>query len=474
MAELLERDELLAQLEELRRAGGHLVFVGGEAGAGKSSLLRAFARRAGGRVLVGGCESLTTPTPYGPLLDLGLDVTAAGEPRLVAHALLDRLREPTTLVLEDVHWADEATLDVLRVLGRRIEASPSLVVATYRDDEAVGEHPLRVVLGELATAPAVARVAVPRLTEDGVRQLALPFGVDAAELHRLTLGNAFYVTEALAAGAATLPETVRDAVLARVARLSPTARRLIDAVSVVPTAAELWLLEAIAADALSAADECLRAGVLRPEPAALAFRHELARLAVESALSPHRRRELHAATLHALARPPSGTPSSARLAHHAEAAGDAAAVLEHATAAAREAAARGARREATRQYARSARAYWRSRAHCRRTGDASSTRQRWTRSRGLRAAPPAPRASRITRRPPATRQPCSSTRRRLRARRRPGVHVGRRRASTPARCGTVATSLPTSGSRCSSRSPRSPLRPASTSRRRRRWRRRSS
>jgi len=354
-ADLFERDALLARLDDARREGGRLVFVGGEAGVGKTSLLRAFSERSEGRVLWGSCENLTTPTPYGPLLDIDLDLAAAGEPRLAARALLALLDEPATLVLEDVHWADEATLDVLRVVGRRVDASPSVVVATFRDDEAVGTHPLRTLLGELATAPGVVRLSVPRLSADAVRQLAAPHGVDPVELHRLTLGNAFYVTEVLAAAPAALPDTVRDAVLARAARLSPVARRLLDAVALVPAAAELWLLEAVAPEELTAADECLDGGVLRAEGDTLAFRHELARLAVEAVLPPHRRRALHAAILRALAGPAVGVPSPSRLAHHAEGAGDAAAVLAHAVAAAREAASRGAQREAAAQYARAVR-----------------------------------------------------------------------------------------------------------------------
>ena len=299
MAELLERAELLARLDELRAVGGRLVFVGGEAGVGKTALLRAFAERSGGRVLRGACENLTTPTPYAPLLDLDLDV-GSREPRLVARALLDLLGEPSVLLVEDVHWADEATLDVLRVLGRRVERSPSLVVATFRDDEAVGEHPLRAVLGELATAPGVVRLSVPRLSEDAVRRLAEPHAVDPVELHRLTLGNAFYVTEVLASAPVALPETVRDAVLARVMLLAEPARRLLDVVALVPRRAELSLLEAVPSADVAALDEALAAGVLVGGDGSVAFRHELARLAVASAVPPHRARTLHREILHAL------------------------------------------------------------------------------------------------------------------------------------------------------------------------------
>ena len=353
MAELLERDGLLARLAAARHEGGRLVFVGGEAGAGKTSLVRAFAAEEE-HVLQGACENLTTPTPLGPLLDVG-DVAAAGEPRLVARALLDELRPGGLLVLEDLHWADQATLDVLRVLGRRIDTTRALVLATYREDEVTAEHPLRVVLGELASASSVERLGVPPLSLEAVRSLAEPAGVDGNALHRLTRGNAFYVTEVLATGGTELPATVRDAALARAAVLGAPARRLLDVAALVPARAELWLLESVTAAELEHLDECLSSGMLRAEGDAVAFRHELGRLALESAVPPQRRRALHSALMRALASPPSGQPDAARVAHHADEAGDTAWVLEYAPAAARRAAETGSHREAAAQYARALR-----------------------------------------------------------------------------------------------------------------------
>jgi DNA-binding CsgD family transcriptional regulator len=350
VSDLLERDDLLARLGSLRADGGRLVFVGGEAGVGKTSLVRAFATGASAPVLWGFCENLTTPTPLAPFLDVG-DVASSGEPRVVARALLDALRSTTVLVVEDVHWGDQATLDVLRVLGRRIDSTPSLVLATYRDDEVTARHPFRAVLGELASAPGVLRLTVPRLSLDAVRELAAPYGADGDAIHRLTQGNAFYVTEILAAGGEQLPETVRDAVLARIALLGEAARRLLEVVAMVPARTELWLLEEVAAAELEQLDACLASGVLRADGDAVAFRHELARLAVAEDVPPYRRRALHAAILRALL--PTG--DSSRLAHHAEEAGDGAAVLEHARAAGRRAAQAFAHREAAAQYARALR-----------------------------------------------------------------------------------------------------------------------
>ena len=370
--ELLERERELAVLAEALAGvdageGGALVLVHGEAGVGKTTLLRDFsqehAERA--RVLWGACEALFTPRPLGPFLDIAdeaggelRDLVAAGAlPHEIASALARELDDRSTaiLVLEDLHWADEATLDVLRLLGRRVERLRALVVATYRSDELARTHPLRVVLGDLATSLRAVRLQLEPLSPEAVAELARPYGVDPEDLYAKTAGNPFFVTEALAGDRAAVPATVRDAVLARAARLSPQARDLLDAVAVVPPRGEPWLLEAIAGDAAAALDECLASGMLRLDHHAASFRHELARLAVEDSIDPQRQVELHRSALQALRAPPSGRPDLARLAHHAEAADDAAAVLELAPRAAEQAAALGAHREAAAQYARALR-----------------------------------------------------------------------------------------------------------------------
>ena len=188
---------------------------------------------------------------------------------------------------------------------------------------------------------------------DAVRILAAPWGVDARRLFETTGGNPFFVTEALAATGVELPDTVRGAVLARAARLSPPARALLEAAAVVPSRIELWLLDAVAD--LSALDECLNSGMLRPGDGVLEFRHELARLAIEVAISPHRRVALHLAVLGALASSARGPVDPARLSHHAAAASDVDAVLRYAPEAGERAAALCAHREAAEQFAKALR-----------------------------------------------------------------------------------------------------------------------
>jgi DNA-binding CsgD family transcriptional regulator/tetratricopeptide (TPR) repeat protein len=367
---LLERDSHVDALDgwlaESIGGQGRLVLISGEAGIGKTALVRRFAEgHADSALLWGACDSLRTPRPLGPLVDIAAAtggslhelVESGGKAHIVFASFRDELkaRRPAIAVFEDVHWADEATLDVLRLLGRRAESTQGLVIATYRDDELEPTHPVRVAFGELMRAEGVRRIELPALSAKAVAELAASHEVDAEELYRMTGGNPFFVTEVLAAAAAGVPPTVRDAVLARASRLSAPAQTILEAVAITPPRCELWLLDALAPPDEAALNEALASGMLDAGRQTVAFRHELARLAIEGAIGPRRRLALHGKALKALQDPPNGRPDPVRLAHHAEAAGDGQAVLEFAPSAAEGAAELGAHREAAAQYARALR-----------------------------------------------------------------------------------------------------------------------
>src|SRR6185295_12911636 len=214
-SELLEREGELSvlgdSLDAVRTSSrGRLVLVSGEAGVGKTALLRRFCdeRSGGAHVQWGVCDALFTPRPLGPFMDIadsaGGDlaevVEAGGGAFEVAAALMGELRKrpPTIVVLEDVHWADDATLDVLRLLGRRLASLPAMVLVSYRQTELGRFHPLRQVLGELGSESATVRVRLAPLSEDAVTRLAEAHGLDGAALHERTGGNPFFVTEVLA------------------------------------------------------------------------------------------------------------------------------------------------------------------------------------------------------------------------------------------------------------------------------------
>ncbi len=339
--ELLERDRYLADLahwlQDAAQCSGLVALIGGEAGVGKTALLRQFAAQQRGiRVLWGGCDDLFTPRPLAPLYDIAQQAEgallaaincASNREALFTAVLRDLQREPTWVVLEDMHWADEATLDLLKYLGRRVSQTRALITVTYRDDEVGLRHPLRFVIGELPRA-STRRMSLSPLSEAAVTKLAKSAGLVAKGIYAITGGNPLFVTEVLAAPTDNVPATVRDAVLARALKLSPAARDIAELVCVVPGRAEAWLLEqTVSADAASI-ESCLSIGMVASEDGALGYRHELVRRAYEDSLPLPRKRDLHARVLAALAQRPGVSP--ALLAHHASSARDFEAVMRFA------------------------------------------------------------------------------------------------------------------------------------------------
>ena len=362
--DLLEREDFFQQLQEtlaeVIHGSGRVALISGEAGIGKTSLVEQLLETGKDqcRVLWGGCDALFTPRPLGPLHDIALQIrgnllTLLEEeaPRAtIFSAVFAQLQsQPSTLlVFEDVHWADEATLDLLKFLGRRINKLNALLVITYRDDEVRAEHPLRLVLGDLPRS-FVRRIRLPPLSKDAVDELATRAGKQIDDLYSVTGGNPFFVTEALASQDPGVPVSVSDAMLSRLARLTSAARAVVELVSVVPTKAEVWLLNESINPTSAALEECISAGMLLLDNAAIGFRHELARRAVEDSLPAPRLHSLHALVLKALlSRGAEG--QLARIVHHAEKSGDATAVLEYAPIAARQAAALHAHRESALHY----------------------------------------------------------------------------------------------------------------------------
>jgi DNA-binding winged helix-turn-helix (wHTH) protein len=349
--ELLERGPELADLDSAleaarTRRGGTIVLVAGEAGMGKTALVRAFTGRAAARdvrVLAGWCDDLVSPRALGPLRDIAHELggplagALAGDadPEQVFAVLPDVLAEaPSVLVIEDLHWADDATLDVVRFLARRVPDLPTVLVLTYREEDVGAGHRLRRLLGALTGASA-RRLALAPLSLDAVTVLAGGADVPAAELHAVTRGNPFFVSEVLAARELGVPPTVRDAVLSRVEALGPAAREVLAHAAVIPSRAERWLLAELMPDAHAAVAEAERAGVLEGDEAYVWFRHELARQAVEDSLTAAARAQANQQVLDVLAARDGIEP--ARLVHHAQHAGDARAVAIYAPVAAEEA-----------------------------------------------------------------------------------------------------------------------------------------
>jgi DNA-binding CsgD family transcriptional regulator len=304
------------------------------------------------------------PGPFGPLFDIASALGPHVEAVLNAQAPHDQIFRavlsalqnapgPNVLVGEDAHWTDEATLDLVRFLGRRIGTTRTLLIITHRDDTIDPYHPLRRVLGDLVSEPGVSRMWLPSLSRDAVQTLASDTNFDPAHLYERTGGNPFYVAEIVASGGSSIPNSIRDAVLSRAAQVSTESRSILDIAATLGTAIDLELLAEVAGVPIDdAVDECLGAGLLRTLGDGIAFRHDLTRDVFLSLLSPPRRRGIHRRILKILEQQPSSTVELAHLAHHAEESRDRDAVLRYAPAAARHSASFGAHREAAAQYAR--------------------------------------------------------------------------------------------------------------------------
>jgi DNA-binding CsgD family transcriptional regulator len=373
---LLEREAPLSQLNArarrvIRGGPGEVVLLRGEAGVGKTTLLARFTDHLEPpiRLLRGWCDPLGAPRPLGPLTDAlsGLDAAAgaalnaaveSGDTVKIYRQLLAALGDGRrwVWVIEDAHWGDGATLDLVRFLARRVGALRLLLVISFRDDELAPTHPLAVTLGDLANYPHVSRIELSALSLSAVSTLAAGSGVNAAQLYEVSGGNPFFVTEVLAAGPAALsrkalPRSVSEAVCGRLARLSAKGRDMAHAVAVCGHRADVALLDKMCPEARSALLECLGAGVLMSDGDLVGFRHELARRATWAQIADFDRIELHRRALTVLAQPPIDPNKLAALAFHADQADNSEAAVRYGIAAAQRAASLGANREAASLYA---------------------------------------------------------------------------------------------------------------------------
>lgn len=361
--QLLERESALGALADAyaaaARGDGSVAVVSGEPGIGKTALVTSFLAQLPGEpnVLLGTCDDLSIARPLGPFSDLVGSVSAAleeailgGAPPQELHPLLiaelSTRSQPTVLVLEDLHWADEATLDAVTFLARRLASLRAMLILTLRAGEVAPKHPLHALLGDVAAASPTFVELAP-LSESAVAVLA---GANGSGVFAATGGNPFYVTELLAArDVDEVPASVAHKVVGRTSRLDERSRRLVELIAVVPRRVPTSLLDRVLPDWPYAAAEPERRQLLDVRPRHVSFRHELARAAVHAAIPAAVRRRLHAEILEGLLEL-RGEP--AEIVHHAEAAGEESIVADHALAAARRAAWLGSKREAYAHYRR--------------------------------------------------------------------------------------------------------------------------
>ena len=355
---MLERDvelrTLLAAFARAKHGQGSTVLISGEAGLGKTALLREFVTRIGSeaRLFAGACDDLHTPRVLGPFRDMVQasggalpPVSGQADTADFLDALLGQLAiaaQPAVIIVEDVHWADDASLDILRYLGRRVGELPAVLCASYRPEEVAVTDSLWRVLGAL-TGSSVTRLELRELSSTVVAEQAALAGLDPDHVVAAVGGNPFYLTEVIADPEATVPASVRDAIVTRMQVLPEQTRAAMELLAVVPNGAEWSLLEAVLDGGAVALAPAEQAGLVKAVANRFTYRHELARQAVEESLSAGRRRDLNQAVLVAL-----GTAKAdvSRLVHHAVRAEERHAVARHAPVAAIEAIEANAYREA--------------------------------------------------------------------------------------------------------------------------------
>lgn len=351
---LIERGaQLIAlsrHLDDIRDGSGVLVLIGGEPGAGKTALVSEFLGEVAIRVVAGSCDGLSTPRPLGPVIEIAaqLEVDATLPRDRLFEAVLDALtRQSTVVLVEDLHWADDATADFLLYAGRRLDTLPAMLIVTYRDDEIGANVTLTRLAGEFARLNGAHRVSVDPLSDAGVAELVAETGLDPAEVYEQTAGNPFFVTECVAAGSAR-PGTLREVVLARAARLTASGRRALETASQLGRRFEADLLIETAGDDAAGIDDCVAQGMLTGFGTELGFRHELSRRTIADEIPPIRRTTINRHVLRALER--RRGVDVTRLAGHAAAAFDSEAGYRYGVEAARQAAGLGAHREAVHHY----------------------------------------------------------------------------------------------------------------------------
>jgi len=360
----LERESFLTllhqQFSSVASHEGHCVFVSGESGIGKTSLLRKFTSELGKnyKVYEGLCDALFTPRPLAPLYDIAWqishdlinDSTNTTDRSALFSRFFNELKkekQPIVIMFEDIHWADEATIDFIKFIARRITQLRCLFVLTYRDNEIHGSHPLLNLFGQLP-AGTFTRINLPPLSLEAVKQLAEERGYDGEKVYEVSGGNPYFVTEILASYSDGVPANIRDAIIAAYNKTSDKTRQVWDLLSIIPGRFETRYLERFDPCYLEAIDNCMQLQILIHNNGQIHFKHELFRRTIEHSLSPLKRIALNKKILDLFLKDFEYQNEIERIVHHARNANEYDLVLKYAPVAAKHASRVGAHTEAAR------------------------------------------------------------------------------------------------------------------------------
>lgn len=363
---LIERDgqlqELVSKYHQTEYGVGHCIFISGEAGIGKTSLVNQFCNdmEAIANILRGTCDALFTPRPLAPLYDILAQMEQdfpnsisdfADRTAFFARIFTDLKKQAKVaiIIFEDIHWADEATLDFIKFLARRITQIPCLFLLTYRDNEIQLNHPLRNVLGQL-TSGSYTRIKLQPLSRQAVMKMAIEKKYSGEDVFNITGGNPFYVSEVLSNYSLGVPENIKDSILSAYNRTEEVSKQVWELLSVIPSAFEIKYLERIEPAFTSSIESCLQHQILLIKDGCIHFKHELFRRTIEASLSPLRRILLNKKVLELLHESFEDNGEIERIVHHAKNANDYERVVHYAPLAAAKAAAVGAHIEASKLY----------------------------------------------------------------------------------------------------------------------------
>ncbi len=362
--QLLERDQFISDLnalfDKIQTENGIVVAISGEAGIGKTSLVEAFTNllKDQNKILWGACDDLFTPRPLAPLYDIAsqlnsniIDQLDSGIPRpSIFSNFLNAIQnsEAKIIIIEDMHWADESTLDLLKFLGRRINKLKTLLIITYRNDEIKSDHPLKLALGSIPS-DFLKRIKLNPLSEESVKYLAAKHGRFDSSLYQMTGGNPFLVTQILSNDQQETPATIKELFTSKLKKLSAAGKSFVELISVIPGKAEKWIIRKLLND-LNVVDEILDIGIIKSEGNALLFRHELARIAIEESLSETKRIILNSQVLSVLIKEKNIDHFLARIVHHASKAQLSESIIKYAPLAAAQASQLGAHNQAVKHY----------------------------------------------------------------------------------------------------------------------------
>jgi DNA-binding CsgD family transcriptional regulator len=365
--ELIERNKFLASLaasfEKVVEGEGHCILLSGEAGIGKTSIIKAFCKdkKSEFDIYQGTCDSLFTPRLLAPLYDIVCQIKndlwpdsddAIDRVKLFGN-LFNELRnqeKPIIIIFEDIHWADEATLDFIKFFARRIAQIRCLFIVSYRDNEIDTQQLLRNLLGQLPADSLTGLQLLP-LSRQAVDALAKEKGYNGEDVYSISGGNPFYVNEILASYSPGIPETIKDSILALYNPLDDKTKHVWSILSVIPAGFEIVYLEKMEPGYEAIIEKCLAAKIIVFDNGVIFFKHELYRRTIEASLSPLLRAALNKRILDLFLNDFERDHEIERIIHHAKNANERGLVAKYAPVAANQAVGLGAHAESAKLYA---------------------------------------------------------------------------------------------------------------------------